>query len=169
MLNTDFVSRVLALCGLTYEECDCKDVICKALDIRMAGTNWLWRSVNNSSKYRYLSARAWSPILQGDLKPGDVLFKMRAAIPDGYTDAPDAYHVGVYVGNGMVVHSSPNTGVRSAAYIYGAWQGWGQLKQVVYNDGHDNASHDPNNTKTEMTDHDMIKAIYNKICAERND
>ena len=164
MLNTDFVSRVLALCGLSYAECDCKDVICQALDIRMSGTNWLWRSINNSSKYRYLSARAWSPILQGDLKPGDVLFKMRAAIPDGYTDAPDAYHVGVYVGNGMVVHSSPNTGVRSAEYIYGAWQGWGQLKQVEYQPEPATAP-----ASDELTDHEMISAIYNFLIGGKTD
>ena len=157
MRNTDFVSGVKALIGTPYAKCDCKDVIAKPLGIRFAGTNWLWRSIKNSSKYRYLIFRVQSPVLSGDLKPGDILFKIRDGIPNGYDDSPDAYHVAVYIGEGKIVHSSPSTGVREDEYNYGVWQGWGIMKQVEYTE----KTHE---TVTEMTDHDMIKAIYNKIC-----
>lgn len=164
MINTEFVENVKDLVGMPYSSCDCKDVICKALGIKMAGTNWLWRSIKNSSKYRYLVERAQYPILTVDLVPGDILFKIRDGVPAGYSDPPDAYHVGVYIGLGRIIHSSPKTGVRIGEYIYGAWQGWGRMKQVEYESTPTSAPHDEG-----LTDHDMIKAIYDKICKERND
>lgn len=160
MLNTEFVNGVKALIGTPYAKCDCKDVIAKPLGIRFAGTNWLWRSSGNSSKYCYLFNRVKSRPLSGDLKPGDILFKIRNRVPNGYDDQPDAYHVAVYIGDGKIIHSSPSTGVREDDYIYGAWQGWGQMKQVEYPE---------KATETGMTDHEMIKAIYNKICIGGND
>lgn len=164
MTNTEFVENVKDLVGLPYSFCDCKDVICKALGIKMSGTNWLWRSIKNSSKYRYLSERAQSPILAGDLVPGDILFKIRDGVPSGYDDSPDAYHVSVYIGDGSIIHSSPKTGVRVDEYIYGAWQGWGQMKQVEYESAPSIIQPDKG-----LSDHEMIKAIYEKICKERND
>ena len=157
MLNTEFIDGVKALIGTPYAQCDCKDVIARPLGIRFAGTNWLWRSIKNSSKYRYLISRVQSPVPADGLKPGDILFKIRDKVPDGYDDQPDAYHVSVYIGNGRIVHSSPSTGVREDDYIFGAWQGWGIMKQVEYQ---------PKSPETvkEITDHEMIKAIYNKIC-----
>ena len=132
MLNSDFIVGVKALIGTPYAKCDCKDVIARPLGIRFSGTNWLWRSINNSSKYRYLIERLQTAMLAEDMKAGDILFKIRGGIPDGYNDSPDAYHVAVYIGNGKIVHSSPSTGVREDDYIYGAWQGWGRMKQVEY-------------------------------------
>lgn len=155
MLNTEFVEGVKSLIGTPYAKCDCKDVIAKPLGIRFAGTNWLWRSINNSSKYQYLVERLQSPMLSEDMKPGDILFKIRGGIPEGYNDSPDAYHVSVYIGDGKIVHSSPSTGVREDDCIYSAWQGWGRMKQIEYADG---------KTELEITDHEMIKAIYHKIC-----
>lgn len=164
MLNTDFVERVKELIGMPYEFCDCKDVIAKALGIRFSGTNWLWRSIKNSSKYRYLSERVQSPRMTGDLAPGDILFKIRDGVPSGYDDSPDAYHVGVYIGDGCIIHSSPKTGVRVDKYIHGTWQGWGRMKQVEYESAPSFIAPDEG-----LTDHEMIKAIYDKICKERND
>lgn len=157
MLNTEFIEGVKALIGTPYSQCDCKDVIAKPLGIRFAGTNWLWRSIKNSSKYRYLVSRVRSPVPTDGLKPGDILFKIRDKAPEGYDEQPDAYHVAVYIGNGRIVHSSPSTGVREDDYIFGAWQGWGIMKQVEYR------AKSPETAK-EITDHEMIKAIYNKIC-----
>lgn len=169
MLNTNFIANVRLLIGKSYAECDCKDVICQALGIRMAGTNWLWRSINNSSKYRYLVYRGREIPHESYLLPGDILFKIRDKIPSGYDDYPDAYHVGVYCGDGVVIHSSPTTGVREESYVHGRWHAFGRMKQVDYGDQHDNASRDQNAGQTEITDHDMIKAIYQKLCIERND
>lgn len=164
MLNTEFVESVKALIGTPYSQCDCKDVIAKPLGIRFAGTNWLWRSINNSSKYRYLSERVKSPLPSDDLKPGDILFKIRDKVPDRYVDQPDAYHVSVYIGGGKIIHSSPSTGVREDDYIYGAWQGWGQMKQVEYERAPAIIQPDKG-----LSDHEMIRAIYEKICMGGND
>lgn len=155
MLNTEFIEGVQALIGTPYSQCDCKDVIAKPLGIRFAGTNWLWRSINNSSKYQYLVERLQSPMLSEDMKPGDILFKIRGGIPDGYKDSPDAYHVAVYIGGGKIVQSSPSAGVWEDDYIYGAWHGWGRMKQIKYTE---------EATEMELSDHEMIKAIYHKIC-----
>lgn len=160
MLNTDFIVGVKALIGTPYAKCDCKDVIAKPLGIRFSGTNWLWRSINNSSKYRYLIERLQTNMLSEDMKAGDILFKIRGGIPEGYNDSPDAYHVAVYIGNGKIVHSSPSTGAREDDYIYGAWQGWGRMKQVEYTE---------DALETDMSDHEMIKAIYEKICLKEAD
>lgn len=164
MTNTEFVENVKDLVGQPYSHCDCKDVIAKALGIRFSGTNWLWRSIKNSSKYRYLSERVQAPIPAGDLVPGDILFKIRDGVPSGYDDSPDAYHVSVYIGDGSIIHSSPKTGVRVDKYIYGAWHGWGCMKQVEYESAPAIISPDEG-----LPDHEMIKAIYEKICKERND
>ena len=162
MLNTEFVEGVKALIGTPYAKCDCKDVIAKPLGIRFSGTNWLWRSINNSSKYQYLVERLQTPMLSEDMKAGDILFKIRGGIPDGYNDTPDAYHVAVYIGDGKIVHSSPSTGVREADYIFGAWQGWGRMKQVQYQEK-------PPETATEISDHEMIKALYEKFILKEED
>ena len=162
MLNTEFVEGVKALIGTPYTKCDCKDVIAKPLGIRFAGTNWLWRSIKNSSKYRYLISRSQSPMRTDDLNPGDILFKIRDKVPDGYDDKPDAYHVSVYIGNGKIVHSSPSTGVREDDYVCGAWQGWGQMKQVEYQEK-------PPETVPEISDHEMIKALYEKFILKEDD
>ena len=160
MLNTEFIEGVRALIGTPYSECDCKDVIARPLGIRFSGTNWLWRSINNSSKYQYLVERLQTSMLSEDMKPGDILFKIRGGIPKGYNDSPDAYHVAVYIGAGKIVHSSPSTGVRESDYIYSAWQGWGRMKHVEYAE----ESTEEESTEMELSDHEMIKAIYYKIC-----
>lgn len=158
MLNTEFVDRVKELVGTPYEFCDCKDVICQPLGIRMSGTNWLWRSINNSSKYRYLTKRLQTPRQIDDLSPGDILFEIRDGIPSGYDEQPDVYHVCVYIGAGKIVHSSPKTGVRVDEYSAESWQGWGQMKQVEYEE-----IPFSDLEQTELTDHEMITAIYNKL------
>ena len=162
MLDTEFVEGVKALLGTPYSKCDCKDVIAKPLGIRFAGTNWLWRSAKNSSKYRYLVSRAQSPVSASYLKTGDILFKIRDKVPEGYDDQPDAYHVAVYIGNGKIVHSSPSTGVREDNYVYGVWQGWGRMKQVEYQEK-------PLETAPEISDHEMIKALYEKFILKEED
>ena len=162
MTNMLFIERVQALVGKPYSECDCKDVIAKALGIRFAGTNWLWRSVDNYPKYRYLKERYYyEPTISG-LLPGDILFKIRSGIPKMYIDEPDAYHVAVYVGNGNIIHSSPKTGVRVDEYRPGEWEGYGRMKQVEYIN--EDRKYDP-----DLTDHEMIKALYEKFILKEED
>lgn len=157
MTNIEFVERAKALIGRPYAEIDCKEVVAEALGIRFSGTNWLWRSIYNSRKYRYLSSRVEEQPEQAGLLPGDVVFKIVwDKIPDGYDTAPNCYHVGVYSGHGTVIHSSPKTGVREAPFISNEWDGWGRMSQLEYID-------DPEDDVAGMTDRDMLRAIYNKI------
>lgn len=161
MKNTEFVRKVCLLCGLSYEVCDCKDVVRKPLGISFKGTNWLWRSIFNSSKYRFLKWRVASEPDESELEPGDVLFKIVwDKIPPGYHDCPNAHHVGVYIGNGEVVHSSPGVGVRRAPFVSSEWDGWGKMLQVQYIDSPRPA--DVEVTEHELTDSEMIRALYQK-------
>lgn len=135
MKNIDFLSKVTSLIGTAYAACDCKDVIAQALGIRFAGTNWLFRSINNSSKYRYLTERH----VCGDgttPPPGAVTFKANEnVVPKGYDSGPDAYHCGVVDKDGYVIHSSPKTGVRKdMTSRWTEWDYWGLMKQVDYSD-----------------------------------
>lgn len=156
MTNTEFVRGVKSLMGTPYTKCDCIHVITNVLGIKCSGTNWLFRSTKNSSKYRYLSMICKTS--EGVPPTGAVVFKTRNKIPTGYSDLPDAYHCGVVDSDGYVIHSSPSTGVRKdTSSHYSAWSYFGLMKQVEYVD--EPASED----KEELTDHEMIKALYNKL------
>lgn len=126
-----FLSNVRNLIGFPYAKVDCIGVVAKALNIRCAGTNWLFRSVNNSSKYRYLTELHKTS--ESVPPAGAVLFKVRDKIPAGYSDKPDAYHCGVLDVDGYVIHSSPSTGVRKDYNShYSQWSYYGLMKQVDY-------------------------------------
>ena len=166
MTNTKFVNNCLSLCGKSYNEVDCIGVVRKALDIQCKGTNWLFRSINNSTKYRYLIERHAC----GDGStppPGAVVFKANEnKIPDGYNDKPDVYHCGVVDTDGYVIHSSPKTGVRKDySSRWDSWNYWGLMKQVDYDN---TVSVDKETTKqtdgiSSMTDREILEAIYNAI------
>ena len=166
MTNTQFVNNCLSLCGKSYNEVDCIGVVRKALDIQCKGTNWLFRSINNSPKYRYLIERhacgdgATPP-------PGAVVFKANEnKIPDGYNDKPDVYHCGVVDTDGYVIHSSPKTGVRKDySSRWNSWNYWGLMKQVDYDsDGSvDKETIEPTDGISSMTDREILEAIYNVI------
>lgn len=135
MLNTEFIDNVKKLIGISYNECDCAAVIRKALNINFSGTNWLFRSLNNSSKYKYITEL--HKCGDGVNPPhGSVVFKVdENKIPDGYKDKPDAYHCGVVDSDGYVIHSSPKRGVRKDMTSHWTdWDYWGLMKQVEYND-----------------------------------
>ena len=166
MTNTQFVNNCLSLCGKSYNEVDCIGVVRKALDIQCKGTNWLFRSINNSHKYRYLIERhacgdgATPP-------PGAVVFKANEnKIPDGYNDKPDVYHCGVVDTDGYVIHSSPKTGVRKDySSRWNSWNYWGLMKQVDYDsDGSvDKETIETTDGISSMTDREILEAIYNVI------
>lgn len=160
MTVQSFITNARKLIGKSYEECDCIGVVRKSLSISCQGTNWLWRSINNSSKYRYLVERHQAGYNQF-ISPGCVVFKISSKVPAGYDDPPDCHHVGVYTGK-TVIHSSPNIGVREEKFNDGDWQGMGWMKQVDREEQPDNPSRDPL-TREELTDHEMITAIYNAI------
>ena len=174
MTNNEFILKVKALIGIPYDKCACDAVIRRALNISFEGTNWLFRSINNSSKYRYLIERHAC----GDgvnPPPGSVVFKVdENKIPDGYSDKPDAYHCGVVDFDGYIIHSSPKTGVRKDMTSHWTnWDYWGLMKQVEYsdenvsdvnNDGGDSSTSDSiSDYCKSMTDREILEAIYRAV------
>lgn len=174
MKSKDFIAGCLSLCGKPYEACDCIGVITKSLDIRCKGTNWLFRSINNSTKYRYLIERHAC----GDgttPPPGAVVFKTdETKVPNGYETCPDVYHCGVVDEDGYVIHSSPKTGVRKdVTSRWTDWDYWGLMKQVEYsyendsdvsNDGGDYSTSDSIYDPCEsLTDREILEAIYRAV------
>lgn len=174
MLNTEFIDNAKKLIGISYNECDCAAVIRKALNINFSGTNWLFRSCNNSSKYKYITELHKC----GDgvnPPPGSVVFKVdENKMPDGYSDKPDAYHCGVVDFDGHIIHSSPKTGVRKdMTSRWSNWDYWGLMKQVEYsdenvsdvnNDGGDSSTSDSiSDYCKSMTDREILEAIYRAV------
>lgn len=173
MTNIEFLSAVKLLIGAKYEKVDCIGVISKSLGVKMAGTNWLFRSINNSSKYKYLIER--HACGGGTMPPpGAVVFKTdETRTPKGYESGPDAYHCGVVDTDGYVIHSSPNIGVRKdMSSRWTKWDYWGLMKQVEYcgkNDSVDNGgvayadADEPNNYCETLTDRELLEAIYRAV------
>lgn len=166
MKNIDFLAKVTGLIGTAYAACDCKDVIAKALGIRFAGTNWLFRSINNSSKYRYLTERH----VCGDgttPPPGAVTFMIDESVtPNGYDSGPDAYHCGVVDVDGYVIHSSPKTGVRKdTGKRWIDWDYWGLMKQVeyTYTPNSEVVTDELNDYCETLTDRELLEAIYRAV------
>ena len=166
MKSKDFIAGCLSLCGNPYEVCDCIGVVTKSLGIRCKGTNWLFRSINNSTKYRYLIEQHAC----GDGStppPGAVVFKVNEnKIPDGYNDKPDTYHCGVVDTDGYVIHSSPKTGVRKDySSRWDSWNYWGLMKQVDYDNTVSVYKETTKQTDSisSMTDREILEAIYKVI------
>lgn len=174
MNNKNFLNNVKNLIGKPYSECDCAAVIRKALNINFSGTNWLFRSLNNSYKYKYITELHKC----GDgvnPPPGSVVFKVdENKIPDGYSDKPDAYHCGVMDFDGYIIHSSPKTGVRKdMTSRWTDWNYWGLMKQVEYsvedvsdvnNDVGDSSTSDSISDYCEsLTDREILEAIYRAV------
>ena len=102
----DAIDAARALLGTPYATLDCIGLIvrvirtCRGGDppYRCQGTNWLWRSVGNSPKYRDLTRQ-----LVGVLgaMAGMLAFKR---------SGDNIHHVGLVTGEGTVIHSSSAAG-----------------------------------------------------------
>ena len=172
MNNILFLREVNSLIGLSYDDCSCDAVIRRALNISFKGTNWLFRSINNASKYRYLTER--HACGDGTMPPpGAVVFKIdESKTPKGYETGPDAYHCGVVDEDGYVIHSSPKTGVRKdMTSRWTDWDYWGLMKQVEYSDENVSiGSGDGGNSDVAtdgfydycetLTDRELLESIY---------
>ena len=85
-----------------YSDVDCIRLIVLTIrrtpggdpDYRCEGTNWLWQSIDNSSKYRHLTWRQEG--IEG-AQAGMLAFKR---------DGSDVHHVGLVTEKGTVIHSS---------------------------------------------------------------
>lgn len=136
MKSDIFVFRALQLVGQSYAETDCIGVVRKAANIKCQGTNWLWRSIANSPKYRFLVERSTKRLQEDQFEDGLLLFRIRYdTIPKGYSDPPDCHHVGIlgYIdGAWKVIQSNPSTGVYVSSFNADVWNGWGKLKMIEY-------------------------------------
>lgn len=176
MTNDEFAERALQLVGRPYSEVDCIGVVRTAAKIRCQGTNWLWRSIDNAPKYRYLIDRIERPPTREELIDGLLVFRIRwDKVPEGYSNRPDCHHVGVIYG-GKVIQSNPDTGVTVTAYNLDQWHGAGRLKQISYTHKSDFPAEDYEESELEnelpftdidpdsgLSDHEMILAIYNYL------
>lgn len=170
-----FIANAVDLIGTPYNECDCAAVIRKALGVKFAGTNWLFRSIDNSSKYKYLRER--HACGGGKIPPpGAVVFMTdETKTPDGYETGPDAYHCGILDVDGYVIHSSPKTGVRKdMTSRWTEWDYWGLMKQVEYSDESvhtgDDSGGDSDAVADEfydycasLSDRELLEAIYRAV------
>lgn len=175
MNNINFLNECKNLYGTPYDDCVCDAVIRRSLKINFKGVNWLFRSIKNSSKYRYLSERHAC----GDgttPPPGAVVFKIdETKTPKGYETGPDAYHCGVVDEDGYVIHSSPKMGVRKdMTSRWTEWDYWGLMKQVEYShedvsvgsgDGgnSDVATDEVFDYCETLTDRELLEAIYRAV------
>ena len=159
MEQSVFARNALACVGQSYATTDCIGVVRKAAGIKCQGTNWLWRSISNSAKYRYLIERSTKQLEPDKLEEGLLVFRIRFdKIPTGYIDPPDCHHVGVIVKDGgrwAVVQSNPGPGVTVSEFHAKQWDGWGKLKMIVY--------HGPEKEPEPMPETDRLEEIYRMI------
>lgn len=123
----DAIRSAQARIGTPYSKLDCialiRDVIkCSAggvPDYRCEGTNWLWRSINNSSKYRHLIWRQEG--IEG-ARGGMLAFKR---------SGDDIHHVGLVTDVGTVIHSSSVSGCVVETPLDSSWDLLGQHKYIA--------------------------------------
>ena len=103
MIKTqDAIDTARALIGTPYSEIDCIGLIVRVIrtspggdtTYRCQGTNWLWRSIDNSARYRDLTWRQEG--IQG-ARAGELAFKRHGR---------DVHHVSIVTERGTVIHSS---------------------------------------------------------------
>ena len=109
-----------------------------------------------------------------EIKNGLLVFRIKwDQIPKGYSDRPNCHHVGVII-ESDVVQSNESTGVNRKPYNVNEWVGCGWMKfidfpisenaippeenEISYNDVYTQPG--------ELTDHEMIKAIYNHLIVD---
>lgn len=85
---------------------------------RCEGTNWLWDSIDNSSKYRHLT---WRQESTDGAKAGMLAFKR---------DGDNVHHVGLVTGEGTVIHSSSVYGQVVETILDGSWHLLGRHKYI---------------------------------------
>lgn len=102
----DAIRTARSLLGTPYSEIDCIGLIVRVIRTspggvgayRCQGTNWLWRSIDNSAKYRDLTWRKEGIV---GAQAGMLAFKRNGR---------DVHHVGLVTGDGTVIHSSSAAG-----------------------------------------------------------
>ena len=114
----DAIAAARALLGTPYNEMDCIALIRAVIkkspggvsDYRCEGTNWLWRSIANSGKYRHLT---WRQEGLDGAKAGMLAFKKKGE---------DVHHVGLVTQSGTVIHASSAAGCVVETALDCTWQ-----------------------------------------------
>lgn len=114
------------LLGTPYSEMDCIRLIVMVIRrtaggdaaYRCEGTNWLWNSIDNSSKYRHLT---WRQESTNGAKAGMLAFKR---------DGDNVHHVGLVTGEGTVIHASSVYGKVVEMELDGSWHLLGRHKYI---------------------------------------
>ena len=132
----DAIAKARELLGTPYSQMDCIGLIvyiirhCSGgnLSYKCQGTNWLWRSITNSSKYRDLTWRQEG--ITGALA-GMLAFKR---------SGDDVHHIGIVTGNGTVIHSSSAKGCVVETPLDSSWKLLGIHKLISTADSTQSAS-----------------------------
>ena len=122
----DAIGTARTLLGTPYEEMDCIAMIRAVIrrsaggikDYRCEGTNWLWRSIGNSGKYRHL---IWRQEQTQGARGGMLAFKRRGE---------DIHHVGLVTQEGTVIHSSSAAGCVVETPLDESWACLGQHRDI---------------------------------------
>ena len=142
-----YVDRALTggYLGTPYEQLDCQAFVeqvlkdCNALSKNWRGSNQMWRDAVYDRSDDMAA-----------IQPGEWVFKVSrdgGEIPRGYHDEMgNAYHVGIYCGNGDVIHSTTG-GVQM-----GTISGWTNHAKCIDVDYGDAASGDGADVRLEIAD-----------------
>ena len=119
MIKTqDAIRTARALIGTPYSEIDCIGLIVRVIrtspggdtTYRCQGTNWLWRSIDNSARFRDLT---WRQEGIHGARAGELAFKRHGG---------DVHHVGIVTERGTVIHSSSVQGKVVETPLDESWQ-----------------------------------------------
>ena len=113
----DAIRTARTFIGTPYSEMDCIALIRAVIkrtaggmkDYRCEGTNWLWRSIDGSGKYRHV---IWQKEGIDGARGGMLAFKRRGE---------DIHHVGLVTQEGTVIHSSSAEGCVVETTLDGSW------------------------------------------------
>ena len=122
----DAISTARTLLETPYSKMDCIALIRAVIrrsaggvkDYRCEGTNWLWRSIDGSGKYRHL---IWRQENIGGARGGMLAFKRKGE---------DIHHVGLVTEKGTVIHASSAAGNVVETPLDGSWSCLGQHRYI---------------------------------------
>ncbi len=122
----DAIRTARKLLGTPYAKMDCIALIRAVIrrspggvkNYRCAGTNWLWRSIENSGRYRHL---LWQEESTKGARAGLLAFK-RAG--------DNVHHVGLVTERGTVIHASSEKGCVVETELDDAWSLLGRHRYI---------------------------------------
>lgn len=122
----DAIRTARVLIGTPYRQMDCIALIRAVIKrsaggdagYRCEGTNWLWRSINGSGKYKHL---VWRKEGIEGARGGMLAFKV---------SGDDVHHVGLVTEKGTVIHSSSVSGCVVETALDSSWHLLGQHRYI---------------------------------------